>query len=433
VKFSAIVRGSVATGVAWSIVEPDGGAVDADGIYTAPGSAGTYHVAAAIEGVPAGEIAPAEVRVAPRQPSSGGLVVVSPQAAALSTGESLLLQADVTGAASTSVTWSVQEGAPGGVVTDGGTYTAPQAGGVFHVVARSVADTTRTDMATITVTAPSAPPVDPNSVDVTAFGAAGDGVTDDTAAFTRAAATGKNLRVPKPSAHYKVSSKIRVYGSVQGVGMPEIRMYGADGLEGHAMFELSGYSGTGAVFSGLHLNGGWDGAGTAGEWSHLILIKGSQNVTVENNLLERPYGDCVLVGGEGVPAPSQNVVIRNNELTEPRRCTVAIVSAKQVVVQQNVHRKHLSDYVSTVDLEPNPNGLDVVDGVSILDNTFDTGPMWYHGPVVILYNPPGNAGAPQSGNVTVSGNHGTWVNAFFGVVGGSQNWVNVSESNNNLD
>jgi Pectate lyase superfamily protein len=432
VKFSAIVRGSVATDVAWSVVEPDGGAIDADGIYTAPDGAGTYHVAASIDGVPTAEIALAEVRVAPRASSSGVLVVVNPQAAGLSTGESVLLRADVTGAANTSVTWSVQEGAPGGVVTDGGTYTAPQAAGVFHVIARSTADSTRADVATITVTAP-APSVDPNWVDVTAFGAAGDGVTDDTAAFIKAAATGKNLRVPKPSAHYKLTSKIRVYGSVQGVGMPEIRMYGADGLDGHSMFELSSYSGTGAVFSGLHLNGGWDGAGTAGEWSHLIVIKGSRNVTVENNLLERAYGDCVLVGGEGVPIPSQNVVVRNNELSEPRRCTVALVSAKQVVIQENVHRKHLSNYISTVDLEPNSTGVDVVDGVSILDNTFDCAAMWYHGPVVILYNPPGNAGAPQSGNITLSGNHGTWVNAFFGVIDGSQNWVNVSASNNTLD
>jgi Pectate lyase superfamily protein len=266
-------------------------------------------------------------------------------------------------------------------------------------------------------------------VDVTTFGAVGDGVTDDTAAFVKAAATGKDLRVPRPSAHYKVTSKIRVHGSVRGMGMPEIRMYGAEGKESHSIFELRDYDGAGAVFSGLHLNGGWDGAGTAGEWSHLILIKGSRNVTVEDNLLERPYGDCVLVGGEGVPTPSQNVVIRNNELSEPRRCTVALVSAKQVVIEQNVHRKHLSNYVSAVDLEPNPNGLDVVNGVSILDNTFDCASMAYHGPVVAVYNPPGNSGAPQSGNVTVTGNHGTWEH-FFGVVDGSQPWVNISASNN---
>jgi len=274
-----------------------------------------------------------------------------------------------------------------------------------------------------------ATPGDAGWADVTAFGAVGDGVTDDTAAFARAAATGKGLRVPRSSAHYKVTSKIRVHGSVHGVGMPEIRMYGADGKESHSIFELRDYDGAGAVFSGLHLNGGWDGAGAAGEWSHLILIKGSRNVTIEHNLLERPYGDCVLVGGEGVPAPSQNVVIRDNELSEPRRCTVALVSAKQVVIERNVHRKRLSNYVSAVDLEPNPNGLDVVNGVSIRDNTFDCAAMAYHGPAVALYDPPGNAGAPQSGNVTVADNRGAWEN-FFGVVDGSRPWVNVSVSNN---
>jgi hypothetical protein len=51
----------------------------------------------------------------------------------------------------------VQEGAGGGAVTGAGLYTAPSAPGVFHVVATSRADPTRSARATVTVTSP--PPV----------------------------------------------------------------------------------------------------------------------------------------------------------------------------------------------------------------------------------------------------------------------------------
>src|SRR5205807_1355266 len=54
---------------------------------------------------------------------------------------------------STAVTWSVQEAA-GGTVTSSGSYTAPATAGTYHVLAKSVADSTKSDTATISVAAP---------------------------------------------------------------------------------------------------------------------------------------------------------------------------------------------------------------------------------------------------------------------------------------
>jgi hypothetical protein len=56
-----------------------------------------------------------------------------------------------TGNCNLAVTWSVQEGAAGGTVTNTGLYTAPANPGIFHVVATSVADPTRTGVAVVTV------------------------------------------------------------------------------------------------------------------------------------------------------------------------------------------------------------------------------------------------------------------------------------------
>ncbi len=44
--FSATVTGSTNTAVTWSVIEAGGGSITPAGLYTAPGSAGTYHVLA---------------------------------------------------------------------------------------------------------------------------------------------------------------------------------------------------------------------------------------------------------------------------------------------------------------------------------------------------------------------------------------------------
>ena len=79
-------------------------------------------------------------------------VTVQPGASTLTLGNTLTLTAAVIGTANTGVTWSVQE-ANGGSVSNTGVYTAPNRGGTFHVVAKSVVDPTRSATATVTVQA----------------------------------------------------------------------------------------------------------------------------------------------------------------------------------------------------------------------------------------------------------------------------------------
>ena len=352
-------------------------------------------------------------------PPGANTVVVSvdPASAAIEIGDSLPITATVTGSALSGVTWSVTEGAAGGSVSEAGVYTAPVAAGTYHVVARSIADPARSAQAVVTVT-------DSSWVDVTAYGARGDGVADDTTAFRAAAATRKNVRVPKPSAFYRISGNVRLYGSLQGDGsMPEIRMFGANGTEGMSMFSVLDYTGPGLVIRGVRLNGQWDGRGTSGEWSHNILVKGSSNITIEDNVLERPYGDNILLGGENNPAPSRNVVIRRNQLLDPRRCNVALISSRNVVISDNVIKKS-NDYVTAIDLEPNPSPHDSVWDTEITGNTFDSpnavAVQLYH--FDYGYPTDGLAG----GDVTITGNTGRWMR-FFAQVG---NWVNVVQSGN---
>jgi acyl-coenzyme A thioesterase PaaI-like protein len=78
-------------------------------------------------------------------------VTVSPNPATVLPGAPDLFMATVTGSANMAVTWTVQEGAAGGSIDNQGNYTAPQVAGTYHVIATSVADTSRSGSATVTV------------------------------------------------------------------------------------------------------------------------------------------------------------------------------------------------------------------------------------------------------------------------------------------
>lgn len=81
-------------------------------------------------------------------------IALAPSDAVLHTGESRTFNATVSGSANLSVDWKVEEGAAGGSVSTDGLYTAPQSTGIYHLIAASRADVTKTARAVITVNPP---------------------------------------------------------------------------------------------------------------------------------------------------------------------------------------------------------------------------------------------------------------------------------------
>ncbi len=146
VSFGAFHGNTPVADVTWTVSEPGGGMVDANGNYTAPGTEGTFHVVA--NGT--SEIATAAIKVKKRDPAAI-MITITPKAASVVAGATLAFSASVTGTANHAVTWSVQEGDAGGTVSDAGLYTAPAVAGTYHVIARSAQDTMRLDTATVTV------------------------------------------------------------------------------------------------------------------------------------------------------------------------------------------------------------------------------------------------------------------------------------------
>jgi hypothetical protein len=144
--FSATVAHAADTGVTWSVQEPAGGTVTSAGMYTAPATAGTYHVVARSSADPsATDVATVTVPVPPVG------ISLTPTNPVVNTGGTVQFTATVSNASTTDVVWSVQEGTAGGSVTPSGLYTAPVTGGTYTVVARPVADLTKSASTKVTV------------------------------------------------------------------------------------------------------------------------------------------------------------------------------------------------------------------------------------------------------------------------------------------
>lgn len=147
-QFVAVFDAGVDGGVVWSVEpERDAGTIDSAGVYTAPMTPGTYQVVAA----------------SVRDPSARGTAVVRVRAISIEvrpefveviTGGRQQFTATVTGGANLRIAWTVEE-ADGGAIDDHGMYVAPGSTGVFHVVATSVADTSKRARAEVSVVRPS--------------------------------------------------------------------------------------------------------------------------------------------------------------------------------------------------------------------------------------------------------------------------------------
>ncbi len=139
-QFRATVSGASNTAVTWSATL---GTITSSGMYTAPGTPGTYTVTAT-SATDSAKSASATVTVtAPATVS----VSVSPASAALVTGGRQQFTATVSGTSNTSVTWT----ATAGTISSAGLYTAPATAGSYTATATSVADTTKSASASISV------------------------------------------------------------------------------------------------------------------------------------------------------------------------------------------------------------------------------------------------------------------------------------------
>ncbi|MFL5344442.1 MAG: hypothetical protein ACJ8AT_06600 [Hyalangium sp.] len=144
VPFDGAVYGvRYSTSLQWSVIEPQGGGITANGLYLAPFRTGLFHVAVAPQSDSAKR---AQTAVEVQAPSAIS-VWIAPRTPSIPPGGQQSFSASVSGATDPSVTWSVRE-SNGGSITADGVYTAPQLSGNastagYTIVATSNADPTK--------------------------------------------------------------------------------------------------------------------------------------------------------------------------------------------------------------------------------------------------------------------------------------------------
>ncbi|NNB94561.1 hypothetical protein HI113_11690 [Corallococcus exiguus] len=150
VQLTAEVTGTNNLAVQWSVEGGDAnGYVSTTGVYRAPKKTGTFTVTATSVADPAKK-ATATIRVDPVVIESV-VVSVTPKTGTVAQDAAFSLSAQVTGTNNVAVQWSVEGGDDNGTVSSTGVYRAPRREGTFTVTATSVADPTKSDSATLTV------------------------------------------------------------------------------------------------------------------------------------------------------------------------------------------------------------------------------------------------------------------------------------------
>jgi Galactose oxidase, central domain len=143
--FTPKVTGTPNAAVTWSVFESSGGTIDSAGVYTPPqNGAGTFHIVATSQANSAASGAGVAIVPMPQ-------ITIDPAAVTLRLAGTRTFAATVSGLSNTAVNFTIQESV-GGLINSAGLYTAPSAGGFYHVVATSTEETKVTTSATVTVT-----------------------------------------------------------------------------------------------------------------------------------------------------------------------------------------------------------------------------------------------------------------------------------------
>lgn len=243
-----------------------------------------------------------------------------------------------------------------------------------------------------------------DEVNVKAFGAVGDGVTDDTAAINAAltAGAGKTVRLAD-GATYLITGNLTPSSDTRIIGRATIKATASSTVT--AMLDLSSVSNV--TIQDLEIDGNTNAGGTVGGKFGVRITQGTTNRIV-NVEIHDTWGNGIKIdGGTGHSVLGGSVIdCGRDSTTEDQGIAVMAVSANLTAVRVtgvhvgNANRKGISTYAAIA-------GGYTLSDVSIVGNTVQDCGL---GGIFVAVEPTAN----QSLGVTVSGN--TVSGSYGGIV-----------------
>jgi polygalacturonase len=223
--------------------------------------------------------------------------------------------------------------------------------------------------------------IDSAPLNVLDFGAVGDGVADDSAAFQLAidAAVGKTLFIPKPSSKYVVTGLLIPSNIIiEGEGYDTIiemkqdanafaRMFLINGLTGQPKFNIA--------VRNLHFKGTVVADGFS-EFRHLFYMWGASNITIENNWFTGWQGDALDIVQTPGTEDNENITVQNNVfdgVNNDNRNAISVIGCDKLLIDNNLFKNCTrSNMPGAIDIEPNSGYTFIkLNAVTISNNRFE--------------------------------------------------------------
>lgn len=203
-------------------------------------------------------------------------------------------------------------------------------------------------------------------LDVRDFGAVGDGRRDDTPAFQAAVdalpESGGTVRVPAGNYLINPLRSVRLRSRMHLAMDADTRLVAMSNAAPRAYVLLLQQVQDVEVSGGRILGDRERHLGSAGEWGHGVMVRGSSGIRLHDLHISRCWGDGISVGGlSGIaglaPLPSRDVVIRDVTCQGNRRQGLTIGRSRHVQVLG-------CSFLDTggvlpgcgIDIEPDPGG-----------------------------------------------------------------------------
>lgn len=205
------------------------------------------------------------------------------------------------------------------------------------------------------------------------YGAAGDGVHDDTAAIQAAInalpADGGTIYVPSGTYMIDAVRSLRPRSQTHLQLAADARLVALPNAVDRS-YIVNAYKVNDVEISGGQMIGERDQhLGTTGEWGHAIMVRGCKRVTVRDIRLSRCWGDGLSIGGAAATTgtiPSEDIVVANIVSTGNRRQAITVGRSRGV----KIYDSELS-YTGGIkpscgiDIEPDPDSTSSTSGVRI--------------------------------------------------------------------